>query len=76
MRTLNKEAKRQAKIVNEATKPILNALVAIHTREELDNLWSNALDNGHLFKDRNEFDQWVAEYVLDSIHDLFAEYNM
>jgi hypothetical protein len=76
MRTLTKEAKRQAKIVNEATKPILNALLAIHTRESLDEIWSNAINQGVILKDRNDFDQWVAEYVLDSIHDLFQEYGV
>lgn len=67
---------KETKTIQQATKPILNALVAIHTRETLDELWSNALDSGHLFSDRNEFDQWVAEYVLDSIHDLFEEYDI
>lgn len=44
--------------------------------DTLKQLQKNAIKDGHNLKDKEEFKDWVAAYVLSSITELFDEYEV
>ena len=44
--------------------------------DALKQLQKNAIKDGHNLKDKEEYKAWVVEYALDSLQDLFEEYEV
>jgi hypothetical protein len=61
-------------------KKYFNTVVEIlnkrYSKEAINEVQKFASDYSGNLKDRNKFEEWLADYCLDSIQDLFEQYEV